>query len=76
MKLDKERQGKVNTIISEIEGFMFEIPPKYETDKESMLSYFSAVICQLDTDIAIEVMEHFGEEGKHQSKAIKVNYGY
>ena len=46
------------------------------TDKSSMLSYFSAVICQLDTDIAIEVMEHFGEEGKHQATAIKVNYGY
>ena len=75
-KFDTERQGKVNTIISEIEGFMFEFGMNLTDDKSSMLSYFSAVICQLDTDIAIEVMEHFGEEGKHQSKAIKVNYGY
>jgi hypothetical protein len=39
-KLDKERQDKVNTIISEIEGFMLEFPSQYETDKESMLGYF------------------------------------
>ena len=53
-----------------------EHPPEYLTDIESMLGYFSKIICQLDTDIAIEVMEHFGKEGKHQSMAIKVNYGY
>lgn len=72
----KDKQAKINTIISEIEGFMFEFDMTLTDDKSSMLSYFSAVICQLDTDIAIEVMEHFGEEGKHQAMAIKVNYGY
>ena len=76
MKLDKERQGKVNTIILEIEGFMSEFPPQFETCKESMLGYFSNIICQLDTDIAIGVMEHFGKAGKHQAMAIKVYYGY
>jgi len=75
-KLDKKRQGKVNTIISEIQGFMLEFPPQYETDKESMLGYFSNIICQLDTDIAIEVMEQLGEEGEREAMAIKVNYGY
>jgi hypothetical protein len=75
-KLDKERQGKVNTIILEIEGFMSEFPPQFETCKESMLGYFSNIICQLDTDIAIEVMNHFGQAGEHQAMAIKVNYGY
>ena len=75
-KLDKKTQGKVNTIISEIEGFMLEFPPQYETDKESMLGYFSNIICQLDTDIAIEVMEQLGEEGEREAMAIKVNYGY
>ena len=64
-KLDKNTQGKVNTIISEIEEFMFEFPPQYETDQEIMLGYFSNIICQLDTDIAIEVMEHFGKYGPH-----------
>ena len=39
-KLDRERQGKVNTIISEIEGFMLEFPPQYETDKESNVRIF------------------------------------
>lgn len=76
MKLDKERQGKVNTIISEIEEFMFDIPPRAGVDKESMLRCFSNIICQLDTDIAIEVMNHFGQAGEHQAMAIKVNYGY
>ena len=75
-KLDKERQGKVNTIISEIRGFMLEFPPQYETDKESMLGYFSDIICQLDTDIAIKVMEDFGKAGEYQAMSIKVNYGY
>jgi hypothetical protein len=51
-KLDTERQGKVNTIISEIEEFMFEFGMTLTDDKSSMLSYFSAVICQLDTDIS------------------------
>ena len=75
-KLDKERQGKVNTIIMEINGFMSEFPPQYETDKESMLGYFSNIISQLDTDIAIEVMKDFGKAGKNQAMAIKINYGY
>ena len=60
--MSKERQGKVNTIISEIVGFMLEFPPQYETDKESMLGYFSNIICQLDTDIAIEVMIDFDRD--------------
>ena len=55
---------------------MLEFPPQYETDQETMLGYFSNIICQLDTDIAIEVMEHFGKYGKNQAMAIKVNYGY
>lgn len=75
-RIDLNREGKINTIISEIEGFMFEFGLTLTDDKSSMLSYFSAVICQLDTDIAIEVMGHFGEEGKDQAMAIKVNYGY
>jgi hypothetical protein len=75
-KLDNKIQGKVNTIVSEIEGFMLEFPPQYETDKESMLGYFSSILCQLDTDIAIEVMKQFGKAGEYQAMAIKVNYGY
>lgn len=73
---DKKIQGKINTIVSEIKGFMHEFPPQYETDKESMLGYFSSILCQLDSDIAIEVMKQFGKAGEHQAMAIKVNYGY
>jgi hypothetical protein len=46
------------------------------TDRESFLGDLSNIICQFDTDIAIEVMEQFGKEGEDQAMAIKVNYGY
>ena len=70
------QKEKVNTVISEIEGFMFEFTPRNKSDKESMLSYFSSILCAFDTDIAIEVMKDLGDEGKHQALAIKINYGY
>ena len=70
------QKEKVNTIISGIEDFMFEFTPQNKSDKESMLSYFSSILCALDVDIAIGVMRELGEEGKHQALAIKRNYGY
>jgi len=70
------QEEKVNTIVSEIEAFMFEFTPQNKSDKESMLSYFSSMLCALDTDIAIEVMKQLGDEGRHQALAIKINYGY
>ena len=73
MKLDKERQGKANSIKSDLRNLLSE---HSIVDKESFLSDISSIICQLDTDVAIDVMEDFGEEGKYQSTAIKVNYGY
>ena len=54
MKLDKKRQGKVNTILSEIEGIQLELDIQ---NWDVLLGYISNIICQLDTDIAIEVME-------------------
>lgn len=70
------QKEKVNTIISEIEEFMFEFTPQNKSDKESMLSYFSSMLCVLDVDIAIGVMMELGDEGRHQALAIKINYGY
>ena len=75
-KLDKKQMGKVNTIAFEIEGFMYEFDATLANDKSAMLSCISAIICQFDTDIAIEVMKKFGKEGENQAMAIKVNYGY
>lgn len=72
-KIDKKTQGKINTITGEIEGIINE---HGIDDLESFLGYMSDILCQLDTDIAISVMENFGEEGKHQARCIKVNYGY
>lgn len=73
MKLDKERQKKVNHITMDMLDMINEHGIK---DKETFLSDLSSIICQLDTDIAINVMENFGQEGKNQALAIKVNYGY
>jgi hypothetical protein len=73
MKFDKERQGKVNTIICEIRGLILEEPPK---DLELFLGYMGDILCQLDTDIAIAVMNEFGDEGRNVSHGIKVKYGY
>jgi hypothetical protein len=73
MKPNKERQGKVNSITMDLQNLLSE---HNILDKESFLSDISSIICELDTDIAIEVMDNFGEEGKYQSTSIKVNYGY
>ena len=70
MKLDKERQTKVNHITMDMLDMINEHGIK---DKETFLSDLSSIICQLDTDIAINVMENFGQEGKNQALAIKVN---
>jgi len=75
MKLDKERQGKVNTILCEIEEIMVELKPM-DMEKELIISCIANILCQLDTDIAIEVMEGLGEPGEQQAMAIKVNYRY
>jgi len=71
--MDKERQGKANSITMDLWNILSE---HNIVNKESFLSDMSSIICELDTDIAIEVMNNFGEEGKYQSDAIKVNYGY
>ena len=73
MKLDKERQRKSNSITMDLQNLLSE---HSIVDKESFLSDISSIICELDTDVAIDVMENFGEEGKYQSTTIKVNYGY
>ena len=72
-KIDKERQDKANTIISEIEEFLSEtvrIDPINGMDETDVLEYFADIISQLDTDIAIEVMEHF-PKGKDIAKMMK-----
>ena len=72
-ELDKQRQGKANTIIMDIEEFLSENGTNggyanlYETD---VLEFFASIISQLDTDIAIKVMEHF-PKGKDIAQMMK-----
>ena len=67
------KQEKVNTLVSEIRNFISEAEPE---DTEMFLAYLSDIMCVFDTDIAIEVLENFGEEGKEQATGIKVRWGY
>lgn len=76
MKLDNERLKKANSIISEVESLMMQFKPQNNVEKENILMDISNILCKLDTDIAIYVMENFGEEGKNIALSIKVNYGY
>jgi hypothetical protein len=76
MTKQKAKTQQINHISSTIEEYMMEFPPQYETDRESVLGYFRQMLEQLDTDVAIGVMERFGEQGKNQALVTKVNYGY
>lgn len=74
----KNETKKINHIVSTIENSEFAYG-QMPTNSE-FLSMMSTIICQFDTDIAIEVMENlekrFGDDAKEQVLSIKVNYGY
>lgn len=72
----KNSQGKINTITMDVKEYFSEYPPQDEYHRENILRYFSSIIQELDTDVAIGVMENFGEIGKDIALGIKVNYGY
>ena len=61
---------KVNNIISEIEEFLSENGNNGGLYERDILEYFASIISYLDTDIAIEVMEHF-PKGKDIAKMMK-----
>lgn len=72
MKLDQERQEKVNSITSDVEELLIDA-----INTEDTLSCISSILCQLDTDIALDVMEQINtRESNYQAMAIRVNYGY
>jgi hypothetical protein len=79
----KAKQSKcelklINYIASVIENS--EISNNQMPTDEEFLSMCSDIICQFDTDVAIEVMnklaERYGDVAKNQALSIKVNYGY
>ena len=71
-KLDYERQKKANSIESDVRELLHTSPNHDDT-----LSLISSIICEVDTDIAITVMEQINTvESRHHATAIKVNYGY
>ena len=66
-------KGKVNTIIFTINEIFEE---NESLIKRDFLCDMGIILCEFDTDIAIAVLEEFGDEGKEEALAIKVNYGY
>ena len=69
MKLSKE---KLNTIKSDVQDLCWG-----REDRLDILSSVSSILCEINPDIAIQVMEHIGDdEALHQAMSVKVNYGY
>ena len=72
MKLDKERQQKANAIKQDTIELL-----SLTTNHKDTLNNISNIICELDTDIAINVMEQINtEESIQQTLSIKIKYGY
>jgi hypothetical protein len=74
----KTKESITNYIVSTIENS--EIANGQMPTADEFLSMCSDIICQFDTDIAINVMykltKRFGEDAKQQSLTIKIHYGY
>jgi hypothetical protein len=62
-----------NSITSDVNELIDELQPK---DIESFLSGISSILCELNPDIAITVMNNFGKDGAYQATCIKIKYGY
>jgi hypothetical protein len=74
----KTKEEKINYIVSTIAES--EIANGQKPTNEEFLSIVRDIICQFDTDIAIDVMENlterFGQAAKDQALIIRINYGY
>lgn len=76
--MDKKQIIK-NRLTSDLQNLMYE----YESDdltKEVLMNYFSTFLLDADVDstIVVEVLEDnsFGEIGKQEALAIKINEGW
>jgi hypothetical protein len=67
------KQERINVLTSEVRNFIEEQKPE---NMEMFMGYISSMLCVFDTDIAIAVLEQFGEEGKQEALGIKVRWGY
>lgn len=75
IRVDKERE---NCISSELSNLISEFECGSLT-KEDLLSYISNMLIDggVDSTIVVNVLERdFGEEGKQQALAIKINEGW
>lgn len=74
----KTKESIINYITSVIENS--EVANGQMPTNDEFLSMCSDIICQFDTDIAIQVMDKlkrsFGKDAEDQSIEIKQRYGY
>jgi hypothetical protein len=67
------KQKQINYVTSTVQEFVNE---HNLDDLEPFLSCLRQILCQFDTDVAISVLNEFGDEGKKQAMVVKVTYGY
>lgn len=73
-KQGKLPESKLNTIVSDIQDILLETEPKHS---ETILQGITNILCEWDTDIAIEVMDEIRtDEANECSRWVKVTYGY
>jgi len=73
-KQGKLPESKLNTIVSDIQDILLETEPKHSKE---ILQSITSILCEWDTDIAIEVMDEIRtDEANECSRWVKVTYGY
>ncbi len=73
------KQIAINKISSEVESTINDIQKDdFVFSQSELLNFTSRILngANVDTDIIIDVLEQFGEAGKYEATAIKVNEGY
>ena len=77
-KLSKEDQIKANCLYSDLSNMLHECCTAEGPSKDLILSYFSDLMesAKVNTDVTIEVLEQFGDEGREEARNLKVKWGY
>ena len=77
MKYFTKEEQIENCLKSELQNMISEFKAETLTE-ESILNYFSIFLrdCKVDSKIIVNVLEQFGDLGKSEALAIKINEGW
>jgi len=77
-KLNKEDQIKANCLQSDLYNMLHECCTPEGPSESLILSYFSDLMesAKVNTDVTIEVLEQFGDDGKDLARNLKIKWGY